>query len=330
MSGLSHIVSLRNSHCLPPKRPFFFERAVHAISAPILIVDALAQQKNIVHTNAALEHLTGYSADEVLGSDWTSLFIQNTGESLLEEILSALEDGQTAGANFQIRRKRGASVWTEIQISPIHDELGVATHYIVVLRDLTEERRTREELEYYAHHDLLTGLPNRRLLETRLECALSKSESSGGSFSIVVLDLNSFKLVNDRFGHDAGDELLKCVGQRLRQCVREEDTVARLGGDEFVLLLESDERAYPETIISRVAQCLRHPISLNGRLVAASCSSGIGRYPTDGRDASALLKAADQNLYRAKAKLGPSRAASAFARVGIQCPRLNTDQTFRL
>lgn len=313
MSGLSNIVSLRNSYRLPPKRPSFFERAVHAVSAPILIVDALTHEGNVVHTNAAFEHLTGYSADEILGSDWTNLFIQHTGAGSLDELRSALQDGQSARATFQIRRKRGVFVWTEIQASAIQDEAGVATHYIVTLRDLTEEHRSRAELEYHAHHDLLTGLPNRRLLQARLDRVLSKSESSGSTFSIVLLDLNSFKLVNDRFGHDAGDELLKCVAQRLKQCVREEDTVARLGGDEFVLLLESGERSSPETIISRVAQCLRHPVSLNGLLVAASCSSGIGRYPIDGRDASALLKAADRNLYRAKAASEARRHSAPFA-----------------
>ena len=313
MSGLSNIVSLRSSHRLLPKRPSFFERAVHAISAPILIVDALAHDGKVVHTNAAFEHLTGYSADEILGSDWTGLFIQHTGASLLDEVRSALDTGHASRANFQIGRKRGASVWTEIQISPIQDEAGVPTHYIVVLRDLTEERRSREELEHHAHHDPLTGLPNRRLLETRLEHALSKSELSGKPFNIILLDLNSFKFVNDRFGHDAGDELLRCVAQRLKQCVREEDTVARLGGDEFVLLLESDQWAAPETIISRVEQSLRHPVSLNGLLVAASCASGIGRYPLDGRNASDLLKAADRNLYRAKAALDAKRRPAPFA-----------------
>jgi diguanylate cyclase (GGDEF)-like protein len=244
------------------------------------------------------------------------LFSQHSGGSSLDELRSAFQNRHPTQATFQVRRKRGAAVWSEIQVSPIRDEAGIATHYIVVFRDLTEERRSRQELEYYAHHDLLTGLPNRRFLETRLERALSKAESSGGSFSIILLDLNSFKLVNDCFGHDAGDELLKCVGQRLKQCVREEDTVARLGGDEFVLLLEGDERASPETIISRVTQSLRHPVSLNGRLVAASCSSGIGRYPLDGRDASALLKAADRNLYRAKAASETRRRPASFATCG--------------
>ena len=199
-----------------------------------------------------------------------------------------------------MRRKDGSTLWTYVQVSPIDYEPGRETHHIVVLRDLTAERQTREELEQHAHYDSLTGLPNRRLLEKRLMHAMARCQLNGTSFAIALLDMNDFKLVNDHFGHDVGDELLKCVGSRLRKCVREDDTVARLGGDEFVLLLENGEDEATEAVIHRVTRAFRRSMLLKGHRVSASCCIGVSRYPFDGQEMGTLLKAADLGLYRTK------------------------------
>jgi diguanylate cyclase (GGDEF)-like protein len=194
---------------------------------------------------------------------------------------------------------------------------GATTHYILVLHDVTDERRTRQELEHRAYHDPLTGLANRHLLKDRFEQALARAHRHNTSFAVVLLDMNGFKLINDRFGHDMGDELLKCVGARLRDCVRQEDTVARIGGDEFVLLLESNSSESPEAVVQRAAEAARQPILLKGRRIRPAFCTGVARYGVDGFDVETLLKAADVGLYRSKARTrrpSVSMFTAAFAR----------------
>jgi diguanylate cyclase (GGDEF)-like protein len=170
-----------------------------------------------------------------------------------------------------------------------------------------------------AHHDALTGLPNRRLLQDRLRVALARANRDGGVLAVLCLDLDGFKAVNDTYGHPAGDELLRRVGERLDGLMRAEDTAARIGGDEFVVVLSSIAGAlYSELVAGRIVQSLSAPYTIQGHSVTISTSIGIAVSPTDGSDAAALMKAADEALYNAK-KLGKARfATSRDARV----PRL--------
>ena len=285
-----------------------FQQALQAASCPILIVQSTAGRQEVVHANTAFQYLTGYAAVDILGRDCAQLFFQKTGESDPEELRRVIQQGRAIHVTLRVRRRDRSSIWTQVQVSPIQSEFGRVSHHILVLRDLTEERESRAELEYQAYHDSLTGLPNRRLLQERFERALARSRRNSRSFAVVLLDMNGFKTINDRFGHDTGDELLKCVAKRLRECVREVDTVARLGGDEFVLFLENGEREAADVVMPRVAHSLGQPMSLNGHQITSSCCMGIGRYPIDGYDMDTLLKAADLELYRAKGQLHAMRA----------------------
>jgi diguanylate cyclase (GGDEF)-like protein len=162
-----------------------------------------------------------------------------------------------------------------------------------------------------AHHDTLTGLPNRRLLQDRLRVALARANPDGDVLAVLCLDLDGFKAVNDTYGHPAGDELLRRVGERLGGLMRAEDTAARIGGDEFVVVLSSIAGAlYSELVAGRIVQSLSAPYTIQGHSVTISTSIGIAVSPTDGSDAAALLKAADEALYNAK-KLGKARFATA-------------------
>ncbi len=304
MASVSNVVPLQNGK---PENLSVFRQALQAASCPILIIQPASGTQNIVHVNSAFEYLSGYSAPDVLGRDWACLFSQKPGDCAPEQLRSMIQQGRAIHVTLPLRRKDRSSVWTEVQVSPIHNEVGKVTHHIAVLRDLTEERESRAELEHHAYHDSLTGLPNRRFLHERLKRALARSRRSGKSFTVVLLDMNGFKLINDSFGHDTGDELLKCVAKRLRECVREEDTVARLGGDEFVLLLENGEREVTEAVMPRVARSLGKPMSLKGHRILASCCMGVAHYPMNGQDMDALLKAADLDLYRAKGRVPATR-----------------------
>ncbi len=304
MTIVSNVVPL---HSGKPEDLSLFQQALQAASCPILIIQSTAGRQKVVHANTAFQYLSGYAAVDILGRDWAHLFSQKPGDPDPEQIRSTIQQGRATNVALPLRRKDRSSIWTEVHVSPIHNELGQVTHHVLVLRDLTDERESRAELEYQAYHDSLTGLPNRLLLQERLKHVLARSRRSGRSFAVVLLDMNGFKQINDSFGHDTGDELLKCVAQRLRECVREEDTVARLGGDEFVLLLEKGEREAIDAVIPRVTRSLGKPMSLNGHRITASCCMGVGRYPIDGHDMDALLKAADLELYRAKGQLQATR-----------------------
>ncbi|HKZ30757.1 MAG TPA: EAL domain-containing protein, partial [Vicinamibacteria bacterium] len=171
----------------------------------------------------------------------------------------------------------------------------------LVLDDISAQRALEAELGALAHRDPLTGLPNRRLFEDRLEIALAQAHRYRHRVALIFVDLDRFKQVNDGFGHAAGDELLKEVAERLGASVREGDTVARLGGDEFTLLLPGIHYAEDLAAISRkLVESLRRPFHLQGRDVHVTASGGISLYPEDGEDGEALLKSADTAMYRAK------------------------------
>ncbi|MDB5901394.1 MAG: hypothetical protein JWM26_272 [Betaproteobacteria bacterium] len=165
-----------------------------------------------------------------------------------------------------------------------------------------------------AHHDTLTGLPNRRLLHDRLRVALARANRYGDILAVLCLDLDGFKPVNDTYGHAVGDELLRRVGERLAGLMRTEDTAARIGGDEFVVVLSRiEDVTYSERVAARIMRSLCAPYALHGGPVAISTSIGIAVSPADGTEAADLLKAADAALYEAK-KLGKARYASTGTR----------------
>lgn len=159
-----------------------------------------------------------------------------------------------------------------------------------------------EELRHMAQHDALTHLPNRALFADRLNHELSRAKRHGGRFAIIFLDLDHFKSVNDKYGHSAGDQLLRQVADRLKSAVRKADTVARIGGDEFVLLMaELSEKESVLGLAEKIQDALREPFLIDGQALRISCSIGVAVYPQDGNDANALTKNADESMYRAKA-----------------------------
>ncbi|HYH39123.1 MAG TPA: PAS domain S-box protein [Azospirillum sp.] len=176
------------------------------------------------------------------------------------------------------------------------------TAVIAISRDITERKRAEERIHRLAHYDALTDLPNRRLLMDRLDRAVALAARHGRAVAVLMLDLDGFKPVNDTYGHDVGDELLAVIARRLESAVRRADTIARLGGDEFVLVLsEVGALADAEMVASKVIAVINDPVELAGTAIHVGASIGIAVFPEDGRDPAALMKAADQAMYRAKA-----------------------------
>jgi diguanylate cyclase (GGDEF)-like protein len=180
--------------------------------------------------------------------------------------------------------------------------VGVEGGAVAIVRDISERMRNEARIVHMAHHDTLTGLPNRSLIADRLQQAVLDAERTGQSVLVAFIDLDSFKLVNDTMGHNAGDELLKVVAGRMVDCVRRNDTVGRFGGDEFVLVLPhvDDNASALVPLLDKILAAVVEPIMLEGQKMQVSCSIGVSLYPRDGRDADTLMMHADMAMYRAK------------------------------
>ncbi len=187
------------------------------------------------------------------------------------------------------------------------DEIGILARSFhlmqdEILRQLTALQNSRQELEHLARHDALTGLPNRRAFQERLEQALARSQRSGERFALLFIDVDNFKSINDRWGHDGGDAILKIVSMRLNATTRKADAVARMGGDEFVVLLDNPmQREDITTIAEKLLDSVRAPFLHKGQELQVGFSIGISQYPEDGLTAADLMARADHAMYEAKA-----------------------------
>jgi diguanylate cyclase (GGDEF)-like protein len=201
------------------------------------------------------------------------------------------------------RRKDGSPYPELLSIGVVRDSEGNTTHYVGQFADISERKATEARIEYLAHHDVVTELPNRALLADRAQVLFAQAARRRQKAAVLFLDLDRFKNVNDALGHDVGDELLREAGRRLSAAVRAADTVSRTGGDEFVILLS--DLAHPEDA-GRIARTLQErlaePFRLDGREASVTCSIGIAIYPDNGRDLSELQRNADAAMYSAKAR----------------------------
>ncbi|MDO9010957.1 MAG: bacteriohemerythrin [Gallionella sp.] len=229
------------------------------------------------------------------------------GQEKMEEVWkAATESGHWAGEILG-RDAKGAMEAVWLSLSAIKSDQGVITHYVGLSSSISLLIQRQHRLEDAAQHDVLTGLPNRRLLHDRLSQAVVHSKRSGRFLAVCYLDLDGFKQVNDTLGHHAGDEVLRIVAVRLNKLLRGEDTVARLGGDEFVLLLgDLDGEEDAGLLLNRLLQDIAQPILINGTPVKVTASIGVTLYPRDKSEAEQLLVHADEAMYVAK-RNGKSR-----------------------
>ncbi len=232
---------------------------------------------------------------------------------------------------YEVRLPSGEVRWFSISGNPAFDENGGFAGYHGVGTDVTERVHTAEQFRHLAHHDTLTGLPNRRLLGDRAEQALALAKRSGHLVALLLLDLDDFKIINDTDGHSAGDTVLVAIAQRLRGLVREIDTVARLGGDEFIILLQ--EMLHPSDamrVAEKVIEVIREPVEVGSRQYLLGVSVGIAHFPEHAANMEGLMQQADIAMYRAKQaggaayrfadSPGPATNASEPARPSGQYP----------
>lgn len=267
----------------------------------ILIADA---ENNILSVNQAFTEITGYSSDEAIGKRTSFLYPDRKDVADFTTLKkNLLVNGYWQGETWG-QRKNGDIFPEWLTISTATDKTGYITHYIRLFSDITEQKRRALRFEYLAHHDPLTGLPNRVLFNERLSAAIALAHRHKVPLGVLYVDLNGFKRINDTQGHSSGDHLLQQVAQRLTHCIRESDAVARMGGDEFVVLLnEVSDRHSAEEVAIKILRALRTPFTLSARKISISASIGIALFPEHGTDNSTLLKNADAAMY--KAKFGP-------------------------
>lgn len=281
-----------------------FENSLEGIT----VTDA---QGRIQMINRAFTETTGYSAQEVVGQTSAILKSGRQDSAFYQAFWKALKEvGEWRGEIWN-RRKNGSIYPEWLNVSAVRGQSGQVEHYVAIFSDITERKQYEEMITFQAFHDALTGLPNRVLFLDRLEQALVQAKRSKiRRPAVMFLDLDRFKQINDVFGHDAGDTLLREVAQRLRNCVRESDTVARMGGDEFTILLpEIDSQADARAVAQKIVDAMKLPVTLAGTDTVITTSIGISLFPKDGREAETLMKHADAAMYQAK---GNGRANMCF------------------
>jgi diguanylate cyclase (GGDEF)-like protein/PAS domain S-box-containing protein len=221
-------------------------------------------------------------------SDWQTLFTRVS------------DQGSLTNLEIALHRLDGTQVWVLMNASMHTDGKGHQSMAATMV-DITERKRAEEDVRYKAHHDVLTGLPNRALFKDRLSIALNYAHRAGSQLAVLCLDLDGFNVVNEAFGRDGGDNLLRQVAERLKSCVREEDSVARVGDDEFTLLIMRPANVGDVTAVARkILETIAQPMTVDGNEFNISTSIGIAFYPQDGGDAESLLKNGDGALYQAK------------------------------
>jgi diguanylate cyclase (GGDEF)-like protein/PAS domain S-box-containing protein len=302
------------------QREALLERALAATNSGVTIVDMRLPDQPLVYVNDAFEALAGFPREEVLGRNCRFLQSPDTEPAVVARMRAAIDRGQEFHETMlNARGTERTPWWNEIHLAPVTDADGTVVQYIGVQHDVTarvkaerallqERDRNRSYLtriEELAYTDPLTGLPNRRRLAEQVDTAIWNARAGNEAVALLFVDLDGFKGVNDRYGHAAGDELLRTVSDRLRTRLRRRDVLARLGGDEFLVALLDLDPATAAAEATRVAveltDLLSRPLPVAGRdVVSIGASVGLAVFPEDGEDFPALLHAADLRMYDRK------------------------------
>ena len=282
------------------------------------------ERGTIIEINDAFSAITGYERHEVIGRDPSLFRSGRQGPEVYRAMLSTLLDTGHCQGEAWSRKKTGEAYAVMLTVSAVPNPGGGALRYVALFSDITSLREQQEKLERLASYDTLTELPNRLLFSDRLRQALVHALRQKHTVAVAYLDLDGFKAVNDRWGHDAGDELLVTLARRMQSVFRVSDTLARIGGDEFaVVLVDVGTAGQCETLLNRILGICAEPVSLQGTYVSVSASIGVTLFPQDNGDADQLVRHADQAMYQAK-QLGKNRfqlfdpASDAAARVRAQ------------
>jgi diguanylate cyclase (GGDEF)-like protein/PAS domain S-box-containing protein len=274
---------------------------MHFERTPLAVLE-WDRELRITAWNPAAEAIFGFPVADALGKSVPDLVgsaeERENVASMCRELVDSREGNKNTLANVT---RNGRTIHCEWYNTPLTDTGGNITGFASLVHDVTERLNTERTIHYMAHHDALTGLPNRRLMQDRLNQAIMAARRKQRHVAVLFLDLDRFKVVNDTLGHDTGDFILKDVARRLASCVREGDTVSREGGDEFVIILPDLERPEHARVVGdKILSELTRPVEIGGHEIHVTPSIGISHYPNDATDVHQLLKHADNAMYQAK------------------------------
>jgi len=271
---------------------------------PISVVVKEATTRKFVLVNRAFQTMVGMTRGELQGKSVFDIYNRKTAEfihNIDDEVLGGANNTGAAFREYEVETSQGTLIYATNRIV-IRDSHGDAKYLIVVIEDITERKKSEQRIAHMAHHDALTGLANRAAVTQRIEEAAARQRRWGDPFTVLLLDLDRFKHVNDTLGHSAGDTLLRQAATRLKALLRETDILARLGGDEFAVIQagETNQREAAGALADRIIGIIAEPFSLDGNEVNIGTSIGIALAPEHGTNPDSLLKMADMALYSAK------------------------------
>ncbi|MEX1199282.1 MAG: EAL domain-containing protein [Methylophaga sp.] len=272
-------------------------QAVEQSPSSVLITDIEAR---IVYVNETFLEQTGFRIEEVLGQNPRFLQADKTLPNDYREMWSALKQGEPWRGEFYNRRKDGSEYIVSLMVSPVRNDEGEIINYLAIEDDITEKKQVEEKINYLAHYDQLTGLPNRVLLHDHFQFAINLASRNHEKLAVMFLDLDNFKNVNDGLGHSIGDKLLIEVSQRLKTALRAEDAVGRLGGDEFIMVLPKTDANGAAVLAQKLIDSISKPFKISPYELSCTPSIGIAIYPEDGTEIEALSRNADAAMYKVK------------------------------
>lgn len=298
LSGIASRICVALEMALDQQQLRLLSTALASAGNGVFITDALGK---IQWVNNAFTRLTGFSSAESIGRYPSLLKSGKQDNAFYQKQWKTIQQGKIWSRETIERHKSGKLFTVQQTITPIKNDIGEISHYISILDDITVQKEAAARIQYMAHFDALTALPNRTLFHDRLRQTLAQAKRDDQSCALMFLDLDKFKAVNDTLGHHIGDLLLQAVANRIKASVREVDTVSRLAGDEFTVLLPHVSGREDATLIAeKITAALAEPFMLDGKEVNIGSSTGIAFYPADADNDEALLKCADNAMYIAK------------------------------
>lgn len=310
VDACSHILGIAIERHNSQEHLRLLESGISRLNDIVMITESASTDDlghRIIFVNEAFERITGFSHEDVIGKSSSILHGRNTQQDELLKISQALKDGRPVHTEVIHYKKSGEEIWLELDIVPISDEAGMNTHWVAVMRDITQRKQTEMKIQQLAFYDAMTGLPNRQLLIDRLKQRLSSNSRSHHSGALLFINLDNFKSLNDTHGHDVGDMLLVEVARRIVKCVRESDTVGRLGGDEFVVVINEldenlrDAAVQASSVCEKILLSFNQPFLLNSYTHHTTPSIGVTLFNHDSATSvDELLRRADLAMYKAK------------------------------
>jgi diguanylate cyclase (GGDEF)-like protein/PAS domain S-box-containing protein len=304
----------------------FLDLVIENIPVAVVVKEAATRKYALV--NRAFQSMTGLAEHQLLGKTAFDVLSRKTAEFIDNTDVEFLQDSSTIQyKEYDVETpERGTRIHASRRIA-IPDSQGQPQYLMIVIEDVTERKKSEQRIAFMAHHDALTGLANRAAVAQKIDQAAGRQRRWGDPFTVLLLDLDRFKHVNDTLGHSAGDALLRETAMRLKSLLRETDVLARLGGDEFAIIQsgESNQRAAASALSERIIEITARPFNLDGSEVSIGTSIGIALAPEHGTKPDSLLKMADMALYSAKSGgrngyrfFDPDMGAAADARLALE------------